>query len=170
MERNINLFVSLVFGMLYALTSQSQVSKVEVTTNVAGHFELHRNGVPYYIKGAGAKDHFDLLPKSGANSIRIWSTNNGSFLDSAHQHDLTVALGLYVRPERSGMDYNDEYAVKGQTCKQKEHTPTFLNKKMVFVQEDPCIFLFHEGVAEKKKVSCRSKTMIFDRNMFEKQN
>tara|TARA_Y100001978_G_scaffold13371_1_gene10600 strand:- start:3929 stop:5206 length:1278 start_codon:yes stop_codon:yes gene_type:complete len=114
MERNINLFVSLVFGMLYALTSQSQVGKVEVTTNAAGHFELHRNGVPYYIKGAGAKDHFDLLAKSGANSIRIWSTNNGSFLDSAHQHDLTVALGLYVRPERSGMDYNDEYAVKGQ--------------------------------------------------------
>ncbi len=114
MERNINLFASLVFGMLYALTSQSQVRKVEVTTNAAGHYELHRNGVPYYIKGAGAKDHFDLLAKSGANSIRIWSTNNGSFLDSAHQRDLTVTLGLYVRPERGGMDYNDEYAVKGQ--------------------------------------------------------
>ena len=24
-------------------------------------------GVPYYIKGAGSKDHFDLLVKSGAN-------------------------------------------------------------------------------------------------------
>ena len=114
MERNINLFVSLVFVMLSILTTYSQVSKVQVTTNASGDFELHRNGAPYYIKGAGAKDHFDLLAKSGANSIRIWSTNNGSFLDSAHQHDLTVALGLYVRPERSGMDYNDEYAVKGQ--------------------------------------------------------
>ena len=73
-----------------------------------------KNGVPYYIKGAGAKDHFDLLVNSGANSIRIWSTNNSSLLDSAHQHDLTVTLGLHVRPERSGMDYNNEYAVKGQ--------------------------------------------------------
>ena len=27
---------------------------------------------------------------------------------------MTVSLGLYIRPERSGMNYNDEYAVKGQ--------------------------------------------------------
>ena len=92
----------------------SQVSKVEVSTNTQGNFELLKNGVPYYIKGAGAKDHFDLLVSSGANSIRIWSTNNSSLLDSAHQHGLTVTLGLHVRPERSGMDYNNEYAVKGQ--------------------------------------------------------
>ncbi len=92
----------------------SQVSKVEVSTNTQGNFELLKNGVPYYIKGAGAKDHFDLLVNSGANSIRIWSTNNSSLLDSAHQHGLTVTLGLHVRPERSGMDYNNEYAVKGQ--------------------------------------------------------
>ena len=100
--------------MAYSLTSYSQVSKVEVTTDATGNFELQRNGVPYYIKGAGAKDHFDLLVKSGANSIRVWSTNNKSFLDSAHHYGLTVTLGLHVRPERSGMDYNDEYAVKGQ--------------------------------------------------------
>ena len=100
--------------MLYTLSAYSQVNKVEVTTNALGNFELQRNGVPYYIKGAGAKDHFDLLVKSGANSIRIWSTNNNALLDSAYQHGLTVTLGLHVRPERSGMDYNDEYAVKGQ--------------------------------------------------------
>jgi hypothetical protein len=100
--------------MAFALTVYPQVSKVEVTTNSSGNFELQRNGVPYYIKGAGAKDHFDLLVKSGANSIRVWSTNNKALLDSAYQHDLTVTLGLYVRPERSGMDYNNEYAVKGQ--------------------------------------------------------
>ena len=100
--------------MLYALTVHSQVSKVEVTTNTLGNFELQRNGVPYYIKGAGAKDHFNLLVKSGANSIRVWSTNNKVLIDSAHHYGLTVTLGLYVRPERSGMDYNNEYAVKGQ--------------------------------------------------------
>ena len=100
--------------MAFALTVYPQVSKVEVTKNASGNFELQRNGVPYYIKGAGAKDHFDLLVKSGANSIRVWSTNNKALLDSAYQHGLTVTLGLYVRPERSGMDYNNEYAVKGQ--------------------------------------------------------
>ena len=114
MERNINLLFCLLFGISYSLTSHSQVSKVEVTTNASGNFELQRNGAPYYIKGAGAKDHFDLLVKSGANSIRVWSTNNTALLDSAYQHGLTVTLGLHVRPERSGMDYNNEYAVKGQ--------------------------------------------------------
>ena len=97
----------------------SQVSKVEVSTNTKGNFELLKNGIPYYIKGAGAKDNFDLLVNSGANSIRIWSTNNSSLLDSAHQYGLTVTLGLHVRPERSGMDYNNEYAVKGQIEKLK---------------------------------------------------
>ncbi len=100
--------------MVFSFNTFAQVSKVEVTTNELGNFELQRNGVPYYIKGAGAKDHFDLLAKSGANSIRVWSTNNKAFLDSAHHYGLTVSLGLHVRPERSGMDYNDEYAVKGQ--------------------------------------------------------
>lgn len=102
------------FAIALSLTAYSQVSKVEVTTNAIGNFELLKNGIPYYIKGAGAKDNFDLLVKSGANSIRVWSTNNKAFLDSAHHYGLTVTLGLHVRPERSGMDYNDEYAVKGQ--------------------------------------------------------
>ena len=114
MERNINILFCLVFVIVCPLTVYSQVSKVEVTTNASGNFELQRNGLPYYIKGAGAKDHFDLLVKSGANSIRVWSTNNKALLDSADHHGLTVTLGLYVRPERSGMDYNNEYAVKGQ--------------------------------------------------------
>ena len=105
--------------MAFSNKTYSQVSKVEVSVNALGNFELLKNGVPYYIKGAGAKDHFDLLVSSGANSIRIWSTNNSALLDSAHQHGLTVTLGLHVRPERSGMDYNNEYAVKGQIEKLK---------------------------------------------------
>tara|TARA_Y100000766_G_scaffold285536_1_gene309941 strand:- start:2103 stop:3380 length:1278 start_codon:yes stop_codon:yes gene_type:complete len=114
MERIIKLFTCLIFTLVFVITSHSQVTKVEITKNTNGYFELLRNGEPYYIKGAGAKDHFDLLVKSGANSIRIWSTNNNALLDSAYHHNLSVTLGLYVRPERSGMDYNDEYAVKGQ--------------------------------------------------------
>ena len=112
------MFILMLF-IAFSNKTYSQVSKVEVSTNTQGNFELLKNGIPYYIKGAGAKDHFDLLVNSGANSIRIWSTNNSSLLDSAHQHGLTVTLGLHVRPERSGMDYNNEYAVKGQIEKLK---------------------------------------------------
>ena len=64
MERNINLLIYLIFKFICVLTSYSEVSKVEITTNSSGNFELKRNGVPYYIKGAGA-GHFDLLVNSG---------------------------------------------------------------------------------------------------------
>ena len=123
--------------MSCALTANSQLNKVEVKTNSLGNFELLRNGVPYYIKGAGAKDHFDLLVESGANSIRVWSTNNKAFLDSAHQNGLTVTLGLYVRPERSGMDYNDEYAVKGQI--------EFLKNEVLKYKDHPALLVWGIG-------------------------
>ena len=75
---------------------------------------LLRNGEEHFVNGAGAKSHFGLLEKSGANSIRLWSTNKSALLDSAYERGMTVMLGLYLRPERTGMDYNDEYAVEGQ--------------------------------------------------------
>ena len=100
-------------GTLCVLSGQTGPSHVEVTQTEAG-FELLRDGEPYSILGAGAKDHFPLLKASGANSFRLWSTGKANLLDSALKYDMTVSLGLYVRPERSGMDYNDEYAVRGQ--------------------------------------------------------
>ena len=114
---------------LAAAQGNAQIAHVEVIQNESG-FQLLRDDEPYFIKGAGAKDHFDLLKSSGANSIRIWSTGRVDLLDSAAQHGMTVALGLYVRPERTGMDYNDTYAVRGQIeqlkteiLKYKETTP-----------------------------------------------
>ena len=105
--------LTLTICILFSINAYSQPSKVEVI-KINNSYTLLKDGEPYYIKGAGAKDHFGLLESSGANSIRIWSTNNGQLLDSAYNHGMTVSLGLYVRPERSGMNYNDEYAVRGQ--------------------------------------------------------
>ena len=115
MDWNIKLKEAVFFGvgMIMSTVLFAQPCKVEILKNESGYF-LQRNGEPYYIKGAGAKAHFKLLNQSGANSIRIWNSNNDSFLDSAHKYNMTVALGLYVRPERSGMNYNDQYAVQGQ--------------------------------------------------------
>ena len=77
-------------------------------------FQLYNNGKPYYIKGAGAKSNFKQAVESGANSIRIWSTNNEGLLDSAYKYGLSVSLGLWVAQERNGFNYDDEYAVAGQ--------------------------------------------------------
>jgi hypothetical protein len=136
MERNLNLFF-FVFLIILKLNLFAQVSKVEVISNIYGDFELQRNGKPYYIKGAGAKDHFNLLSKSGANSIRLWSTNNRHLLDSADHYGFTVTLGLYVRPERSGMDYNDEYAVKGQIDQ--------LKKEVLKYKDHPALLIWGIG-------------------------
>ena len=101
------------FSFLYViLTIQyyGQVNSVLIEKKQNG-FELFKNDEPYYIKGAGAKSNFGELKKAGANSIRIWSTNNKSYLDSAHKYGLTVTLGLWVAQERNGFNYDDQYAV-----------------------------------------------------------
>ena len=137
MERYIKIFLSLLISIFFYLNSYSQISKVEVVKNISGNFELLKNGEPYYIKGAGAKDNFKLLVNSGANSIRVWSTNNKSLLDSAYKYGLSVTLGLHVRPERSGMDYNNEYAVQGQI--------EYLKNEVLKYKDHPALLLWGIG-------------------------
>lgn len=88
---------------------QVQVSK---TNN---RFVLMRNGEPYYIKGAGGKKNFDQIAAYGGNSIRTWGTANAQYvLDEAYRLGLTVTLGLWVRHEKRGFDYDDDRAVAQQ--------------------------------------------------------
>lgn len=93
--------------------------KVELVNN-DNHFQVLRNGEPYHIKGAGTKfDKIRILAHNGANSCRTWSTETelytaDQFMDSAHNYNLTVTLGLDVQKERKGFDYNDSVAVKKQ--------------------------------------------------------
>ncbi len=95
------------------LPCPGQATLVTIESDSIG-WVMRRNGETHLVNGAGAKSHFDLLDASGANSIRLWSTNKSAILDSAHQRGMSVMLGLYLRPERTGMDYNDEYLVEGQ--------------------------------------------------------
>ena len=134
MARNVNTYKSLfvLLGVMLSSSMFSQPCKVEIVKNHQG-YTLLKDRKPYYIKGAGAKSQFNLLANSGANSIRVWSTNNESYLDSAQKYNLTVALGLYVRPERSGMDYNDEYAVKGQIEQLKKEILKFKDHPALLV-------------------------------------
>lgn len=127
--RDVSLFM---FALVSYSLSFSQPSKVELIEDEAG-FTLIKDAEPYYIKGAGAKSHFGLLANSGANSIRVWSTTNEAYLDSAHAYNMTVSLGLYVRPERNGMDYNDEYAVQGQIEQLKREVLKFKDHPSVLV-------------------------------------
>lgn len=97
-------------------------------------YQLLLNGEPYFIQGAGTElARIKILAESGANSCRTWSTDMGTyiadeFLDSALKYNLTVTMGLDVKKERKGFDYNDSEAVKkqfeylkGEVLKYKDH-------------------------------------------------
>jgi hypothetical protein len=83
--------------------------------NTDGRYQIIREGKPYFIRGAGGSSKIPLLAASGGNSLRTWSTDDAErILDEAHQHGLTVMLGLRLGHERHGFDYNDEAAVQAQ--------------------------------------------------------
>jgi len=93
--------------------------KVEIVKTEAG-YQLMRGGEPYEIKGAGmGVDDMERFASHGGNSIRNWTTTSEyqdplALLDSAHEHGVTVALGLPMRAERHGFDYDDPDAVAAQ--------------------------------------------------------
>ena len=88
---------------MLSVCAQAQTTAVTLVADSAG-WSLMRHGAQHEILGAGAKAHFGLLEECGANSIRLWSTNKSALLDSAHQRGMSVMLGLYLRPERTGMN------------------------------------------------------------------
>ena len=93
--------------------------KVEIVSSEVG-FQLMRGGKPYAIKGAGmGVDDIAHFALRGGNSIRTWTTtgehqDTRALLDTAQEQGVTVALGLPMRAERHGFDYNDAGAVAAQ--------------------------------------------------------
>ena len=134
MKSKIILFLVALF--LFPAISFSQVAKVSIIKTSNG-FQLTKNGEPYYIKGAGAKSNFKKVVESGANSIRIWSTNKSELLDSAYKYNLSVCLGIWVAQERNGFNYNDEYNVRSQI--------ELIKKEILRLKDHPSVILWGIG-------------------------
>lgn len=80
-----------------------------------GRYQIYREGKPYFILGAGGSSRIPKLAAAGGNSLRTWGTDGAEdILNEAHQHGLTVMLGLRLGHERHGFDYDDEAAVQAQ--------------------------------------------------------
>ncbi len=80
-----------------------------------GIFRLTVDGLPFFVKGAGADRNLDQLPAAGANTIRTWGSDQTELsLDMAHTLGLKVIAGLWIEHERHGFDYNDADAVQQQ--------------------------------------------------------
>ena len=106
-------YLVLLFVFVF-FTNHAQQGKTEIV-EIKNQFHLIRNGNPYYIKGAGGDTKLSLLKEIGGNSIRTWTIDNAkSVLDKAHEHGISVCIGLWVGHERHGFDYNDEYSVEAQ--------------------------------------------------------
>jgi len=99
--------------------NENKPVKVEVVLS-NGKYQLIRDGKPYYVSGAGAEyEKIQILAENGANSCRTWNTKMPhytakEYLDTAHYYNLTVTMGLDLKKERHGFDYNDSVAVKKQ--------------------------------------------------------
>ncbi|MEM7610688.1 MAG: glycoside hydrolase family 2 TIM barrel-domain containing protein [Pseudomonadota bacterium] len=87
---------------------------VELVRNDGG-WQLLRNGEPYFIRGAGGDGPLAELAAAGANSIRVWDAEGiEDRLDEAHDHGLTVAVGIWLGHERHGFDYSNRAQVDEQ--------------------------------------------------------
>ena len=129
-----------IFCLLYTLAAWGQVPQpVPVKVQVSGvSFQLLRDGKPYFIKGGGGYDHFELLRNCGGNSIRIWEHEQArSILNQAEKLGLTVMVGLWVGHERHGFDYNDNSLVERQL--------EMLRKIVVDLKDHPALLLWGVG-------------------------
>ena len=100
------------FNIINHQSDKTGPSVVKIKQTDQG-FRLTRNGLPYFIKGAGGSRYMDQLVEAGGNSIRTWSASRET-LDQAQQKGLTVCMGLRVLLPRQGADYRDEKMLQKQ--------------------------------------------------------
>ena len=113
------LIIPLMLACSPGIHEKTSPIKVEIA-EIGGGYQLLRGGQPYEIRGAGMNvDDMERFTANGGNSIRNWSTisdeqDTQALLEAAHANGVTVALGLPMRAERHGFDYDDETAVAQQ--------------------------------------------------------
>ena len=131
------LYASITICLVTACSPESDdtPSPIRVELEKTGDgYRLLRGGVPYVVRGAGmGRDDIERFAASGGNSIRTWSTMHSrqdtrELLDKAQAHGVTVALGLPMKTERHGFDYDDAGAVaaqlelmRGEVLKYRDH-------------------------------------------------
>ena len=100
--------------LLLPMIVSAEAIPVELRHSAQG-WELLRGGEPYFIRGAGGDGSLAQLAAAGANSVRTWGADDiEALLDEAHEHGLSVTVGIWLGHERHGFDYDDESQVREQ--------------------------------------------------------
>ena len=121
------LIISVLLNVLFLSYGWGKPGKPVKSTIVKleNGFTILRNGQPYFIKGAGGTSNLEKLKAYGGNSIRTWNPQQADgILHKAQKLGLTVTLGLNVKTERHGFDYDNPVAV----AQQKEYIRTIVLK------------------------------------------
>lgn len=106
-------------------------NKVEIR-KVKGDYDFYINDSIFKIKGAGidfnSGYNFKSLVDAGGNAFRTWNTQRAQQeLDSAKKYNLMVAVGINMKKELHGFDYNDSIAVENQFKRIKKDILKFKN-------------------------------------------
>ena len=161
------LFVSTILCLVTACSTKPDSTlspiKVEIEKTASG-YQLLRDGEPYRVRGAGmVLDDIARFAASGGNSIRNWNTmqagqDTRELLDTAHAHEVTVALALPMKPERHGFDYDDPEEVaeqlallSGEVLKYRNHPAVLvwvIGNELNHDYENPRVYDAVNDVAE----------------------
>jgi len=102
-------------------------------------YQLIRNGVPFYIKGASGNTYLKELAEIGGNTIRVYDTINlGSILNEAQKNNLAVIVDIYL--PRFQTDHNP-YSNKENNNHLKENLRRFIRTH----KSHPAILLWNLG-------------------------
>ncbi len=101
-------------------------------------YRLLVNDSPFEIKGAGLNypdgHNFQALKAAGGNSFRTWSTKHAEQeLAAAKELGLMVAMGIDLKKQLHGFDYNDSAAVAKQFQWVKEQVNRYKNHPNLLV-------------------------------------
>lgn len=101
-------------------------------------FVLMRGGEPYFVRGAGGQSRLETLKAAGGNSIRTWHIDDARrILDEAHEHGLTVTMGIWIGHPRHGFDYSNAQAIAAQR--------TMVRKAVTELKDHPALLLWGVG-------------------------
>ena len=159
------LLISSILCLMTACSNDTAFQPIPVElVNADGGYQLLRGGQPYEVRGAGMViDDIERFAAAGGNSIRIWNTaqkeqDTLALLDTAHAHGVTVALGLQMKHERHGFDYDDQEAVaeqlefvRGEVMKYRDHPAVLLwviGNELNHDYENPRVYDAVNDVAE----------------------
>lgn len=98
--------------------------------------KIYCNEKPYFIKGARTlKTRFmDKVAEYGGNSVRIgYGKELKEVLDKANDLDLTALVGLPIKAERDGFDYDNQKKVDEQLKKVKTIVKNYKNHPAILM-------------------------------------